>query len=116
MNKERWARNSKSYRKRHPERLKLNLIRERARRKGLSFDLTEEDIVYPSVCPVLGIPIKLGKEAHQDFNPSVDRVDNSKGYVKGNIRVISKRANSLKSNATIEELELILADARRLNE
>lgn len=114
MNKQRWAKNSRLYRERYPERIKLNSIRERARNKGLLFDLVKEDIVYPEICPVLGIPIKIGKFKCQDNNPSVDRIDNSKGYTKDNIRVISKRANSLKSNATVEELELILADMRKL--
>ena len=42
----------------------------------------------------------------------IDRIDSSKGYVKGNVRVISKRANTLKNNATIEELELVLKDLK----
>lgn len=108
------ARNCSLYRQRHPTRIKLNSIRERARKKGLDFDLTKEDIVYPLICPILGIPIKIGKFKNQDNNPSVDRIDNHKGYTRNNIRVISKRANSLKSNATIEELELILADMKRI--
>ena len=44
--------------------------------------------------------------------PSLDRIDGAKGYVKGNVRVISHRANMLKNDATIEELELVLKDLR----
>jgi len=44
----------------------------------------------------------------QDAAPSIDRVDNSKGYVPGNVRIISWRANRLKNDATVEEMELII--------
>lgn len=46
-------------------------------------------------------------------SPSLDRIDSSKGYVKGNVRVISARANMLKNNATVEELTLVLKDLKR---
>jgi hypothetical protein len=43
----------------------------------------------------------------RDSSPSLDRIDNSKGYVKGNVAVISFRANTLKNNATADELRAI---------
>lgn len=79
--------------------------RARANTKGREFNIEVSDVVIPKVCPVLGIPMK---------SPSIDRIDSAKGYVKGNIRVISNRANTLKNNATVEELRLILEDAIRL--
>ena len=75
----------------------------RANRKGREFSIELSDIVIPDTCPVLGTPM---------VGPSLDRIDSSKGYVKGNVRVISKRANTLKNNATIEELELVLKDLK----
>lgn len=85
----------------------------RAKRDGLVFSLTREDINIPSHCPILGIPLKhnIGSGFHND-SPSLDRIHNSKGYSKDNVRVISNRANLLKCDATLEELELIVKDAR----
>ena len=79
----------------------------RAKNKNIPFDLVYEDIIIPEVCPVLNMPIKSGK-AMSDNNPSIDRVDNSKGYTKDNIRIISWKANRIKSNSTIEELTLLV--------
>lgn len=64
-------------------------------------DAELSDIQIPELCPVFKTPM---------VSPSLDRIDSSKGYVKGNVRVISKRANQLKSNATVEEMEMVLAD------
>ena len=75
----------------------------RATEKGREFNIELSDIVIPDFCPVLGVPMD---------RPSLDRIDSSKGYVKGNVRVISHRANMLKNNATIEELELVLKDLK----
>lgn len=83
----------------------------RAKSKGIEFGITNEDVIWNDVCPVLGIPITIQrKKGHGgDYNsPSLDRIDNTKGYVKGNVRIISNRANKLKNNMTKEECELIL--------
>lgn len=81
-----------------------------AKKKGLPFNLEAEDIIIPEFCPVLGI--KLAKSDHKQggSSPSLDKIVPEKGYVKGNVRVISQRANLLKSNATIEELTMVLKD------
>lgn len=85
----------------------------RAKRKGLEFSITEEDIDIPMICPVLGIPLKKNKTSgFHNNSPSLDRIDNNRGYVPGNVRVISNRANMLKCDATIEELEKVLEDMR----
>ncbi len=41
-------------------------------------------------------------------SPSLDRIDSTKGYTKGNIWVISNRANTLKNDATLSELKLLV--------
>lgn len=90
----------------------LNNARLRARDKGLPFNITLDDIEVPEVCPVFGTPLSQGfRNRHTNF--SLDRIIPAKGYVKGNVRVISWRANSLKSDATIDELKQVVAYMER---
>lgn len=70
--------------------------RSRARKAGLPFNLTEEDLDVPLLCPVLGIPLYRTRGERADNTPTVDRVINRLGYVKGNVCIISWRANRLK--------------------
>jgi hypothetical protein len=83
-----------------------------AKQKGLEFSICKEDIEIPTICPLLGITLVQGG-ADIWTSPSVDRKDSNKGYVKTNIWVISRRANLLKSDATVEELELILKNMKK---
>lgn len=81
--------------------------KERAARKNLPFNIELSDVIIPEVCPVLGIPLVVslrGKPGWYDDSPSLDRVKPHKGYVKGNVNVISNRANRLKMDATYDEL------------
>lgn len=73
--------------------------RNRSRRFDRDFNIEISDIVVPEICPVLKIEM---------VKPSLDRVDNEKGYIKGNVRVISHRANSLKRDASLEELRSLV--------
>ncbi len=82
----------------------------RAKKLGFEFNIELQDIVIPEFCPILGVRLKLGVEPgapKEDWyaRPSLDRIDNRKGYVKGNVWVVSWRANCLKRNATVEELQ-----------
>lgn len=81
----------------------LGNIRARSRAQGIPFDLTVEDIKPPEFCPVLGLKLERnskGKQAGpQPNSPSVDRIDPAKGYVKGNVIVVSHLANCIKQNA-----------------
>lgn len=83
--------------------------RVRARIAGVPFTITANDIVIPTNCPILGIPLfqAKGKRGGGDNSPSLDRIKPELGYVPGNIIVISNRANRLKSDASIEELRSI---------
>lgn len=83
-------------------------IKKRCKVRNLPFDLTLEDLAVPELCPVFGtplIPASLG--GANPMMPSVDRHEPEKGYVRGNIVIMSHRANSLKSNATFEEIEAL---------
>jgi hypothetical protein len=88
---------------------KIKSLRKRAFGKGLDFNLTIEDFkILPTHCPVLGIEINYtNKGKPQDNSPSVDRIDNTKGYTSDNIIIICYRANRLKNDASIEEIEKI---------
>ena len=90
--------------------------RMRAKRFGVPCTVRIADIVIPATCPVLGIPLAVapfeGRRAPSPGSPSLDRVIPALGYVPGNIRVISHRANTLKNNATIAELEAVLTYCR----
>ena len=86
----------------------------RAKRLGIPFDLTLTDMPgIPERCPILGIELKIGASKGMTRNsPSLDRIRLELGYVKGTVRVISRRANLLKNDATIEELEAVLGDMK----
>lgn len=81
----------------------------RAEKKGMGFDLDIKDIVIPTHCPVLGMQLELNNTHYtKDSSPSIDRIDNTGGYTKGNIRIISFKANRIKSNHTIEALRAVV--------
>jgi hypothetical protein len=65
---------------------------------------------------VLGVPLVAGSRKSKEYAPSLDRVVPSLGYVRGNVRVISYRANTLRRDASIEELEAVLRYARGIRE
>lgn len=88
----------------------LEKLKQRAKLRKLEMTLTEADIEIPTVCPVFGVTLVWGDRW---LSPSVDRLDNSKGYVKGNVRVISRKANTLKSDATVAQIEALLAYMKR---
>lgn len=91
----------------------------RAKKKGLPFNLERNDIIIPETCPVLPwITLTLAprEETRLTTSPSLDRIKPELGYVKGNVRVISGRANMLKNNATVQELEAVLRDLKEHNE
>ena len=90
--------------------------KKRAKLKGQEFNLEIEDIpAIPEFCPILNIKIVANKtHSPLDSSPSLDRIDSNKGYTKGNIQIISNRANRIKSDATIEEIELLLNFMRAL--
>jgi len=77
--------------------------RQRAARRGLPFDLNVSDVIVPPICPALGVPIIVG-ETRSPNSPSLDRIRPTLGYVRGNTRVISDKANRLKAALDVEGL------------
>jgi hypothetical protein len=79
----------------------------RAKELGLPFNLELKDIVIPEVCPVLGIPLISntdGSRVPSHNSPSLDKMIPGKGYVKGNVAVISYLANTIKNCATADQI------------
>lgn len=85
----------------------LGRVKNRAKKRNLEFNLDERDIFIPETCPVFGTPLIFNHE-NNDYWPAVDRLDNSRGYVKGNVNVMSYRANRIKSDASLEELRALV--------
>ena len=86
-------------------RLLYKNIKSRCKRIQREFSIELEDIIIPEKCPVFGFELKREDKQTWMCAPSVDRIDSSKGYIKGNVTVVSRRANILKRDATIGELE-----------
>ena len=107
-NKEKKQEYNREYLKTNVEMSMWHSCKKRAKKGNLPFDLTIEDLEVPEKCPILGLELKAGNDSSREISPSLDRIVPELGYVKGNIRVISLRANRLKSDASIEELEAIL--------
>ena len=97
-----------AYQKRPIKKKLLNHARERARKLGLPFTLTEKDIEVPTHCPILRIKLVNGTSRDKAASPSIDRIIPRLGYVPGNVCVISHRANMIKNNATISEMAAVL--------
>ena len=80
----------------------LSAAKGRAKQNNLPFNIELEDIVVPEICPILDIPLEFHKGRLQYNSPTLDRINNELGYVKGNVKVISHRANFLKNCLTKE--------------
>jgi hypothetical protein len=112
------AEHSKKYRDKNKDddvfRLKklLQQAVSRASKRNLVCNLTIEDLVdlFPKdkKCPVLGIDLFWGTGSDRWNSPSIDRLDAKGNYTKENIMIISWRANKLKSDASVDEIEAVL--------
>jgi hypothetical protein len=98
-----------SWRNLDPRKKMLQQAKNRCRRNSIEFDLVLEDIVISDKCPLLGVDFIIGVKHDYQYTYSLDRINPDKGYTKGNVWVISMLANSMKNNATKEQL-LTFAD------
>lgn len=110
-NRDKARANQKSYRKRNAVALMLYKAKRRADDKGIPFDLVESDVMIPSTCPVLGIPLMSDRTngMQSDACPTLDRIVPELGYVRGNVEVISWRANRIKCDASLNEIRALCA-------
>lgn len=79
----------------------------RANSYGWEWTVTFGELDWPEKCPILGIPIDYFAESRMEGSPSFDRIDNNKGYVIGNVQIISWRANRIKNDGTADEHKAI---------
>lgn len=99
-----------------PEYVIWYRAKENSKRHKRDFDIEVSDIVIPEYCPYLGI--KLSTDMNDRNTPnyySIDRIDSSKGYVKGNVQIISWLANTMKNNATIGQLLVFSENVIRIH-
>jgi hypothetical protein len=89
--------------------------RTRSRKYGLPFNIILDDIVIPSHCPLLGIKLEPQKGRLSAASPSLDRIKPELGYIRGNIWVVSWRANTLKSDASLQELTALVENWKLLS-
>jgi len=106
-NKEEAIAFQKEWHRKNPAKSILVSAKTRANRNGLEFNLTLDDIQIPEYCPILNILLGSLRGSRTNNTPSLDRIDNSKGYVKGNVHVVSWIANRLKGIATLEQLSIL---------
>lgn len=71
------------------------------------FSITMNDIEWNSHCPVLGVELDWFAEVRSENSPSLDRIDTQKGYIPGNVQIVSWRANRIKNDGTADEHRLI---------
>lgn len=74
-----------------------------ARCTGFEWDLIFQDVIWPTHCPILGLELDYFAESRKENSVSFDRTDPHKGYIKGNVQIISWRANRIKNDGTEEE-------------
>lgn len=83
----------------------------RAKKANIPFNITIQDIkdVFPNdwICPALGVKMEVATGKNNELSPTLDRIVPDYGYVKGNIMVISYRANGIKSNAVPSEIKSV---------
>ena len=86
----------------------LKITKARAKKNGVPFNLTREDIFIPEFCPIFGIKLTYGGPM-KDSTMSIDRLIPSLGYTRGNVNIISMKANYIKNFGTASEHEIIAA-------
>lgn len=96
----------REYKRSHRAQTALVRAKRRALKCGVPFNLTIEDLPpIPDICPVLGVPFVCGEGRVVPESLTLDRIDLALGYVRGNVMWLSHRANAMKQNASLEQLQ-----------
>lgn len=98
-----------------PEKYMFIHAKARAKKRGIEFGIELADISIPATCPYIETALTTKRGRETSYRASLDRIDNSKGYVKGNIQVISQKANTMKCNASINELIMFAKNILKLH-
>jgi len=87
----------------------------RAKKRNIKFTLTKEDLkeLITNTCPILDMELVIGMENWYD-SPSLDRIDNTEGYEKGNVIMVSLMANSIKNQATPDQIQKVATFYKKL--
>ena len=88
-------------------RAKFRAKKANAIRTGVEFTINFGDLEFPTHCPVLGIELDYFANGRAENAVSFDRLNSSKGYIPGNVAIISWRANRIKNNGSAEEHQKI---------
>jgi hypothetical protein len=103
----------KAFRDKDKRTTMIYTARHKSKKFGLPFNIDRDDISIPEYCPLLGIKLELLKRKVDDASPSLDKIKPELGYVKGNVWVISNKANRIKNDATPDEIERVAINLRK---
>lgn len=115
-NRGKQAARNRRLRKENPGQAMWRRAKCRSKERGIEFSLTVDDIKIVDTCPVLGIPLVYDSPSQCPNSASLDRTDSTKGYIPGNVAVISWRANNIKNDGTAEEHQAVADYLRRMRE
>lgn len=102
---------AKQNRLNNPAKTAWERARARAKKNGTEFTITPEDVaaVWTNTCPIYQMPLVTNQGKPDGNSHSIDRINNDKGYIPGNIAIVSMRFNSEKRNLSPELLRRMLA-------
>ena len=100
---------TRQYREKTWQKMLFMALKNRAKRNSIEINIEWSDIPDPnlSMCPVFGTKYTMGLKNKSEFSATVDRINPSLGYIKGNIQLLSSLANTIKSDADYLMIERI---------
>ena len=86
------------------------------KKRGIHFDLKYTDFELPEYCPILGMKLEYGSgnDGNAPNHATLDRINNSKGYIPGNVMIISRLANAMKNESSFEQLQTFITNYKYL--